>query len=88
MKDYLNFKVIVSKDEDGIYVVSCPAIPGCHSQGDTLEEAEANIREAIALCLKVAEENQEYRSSIDFRQGKDFGFIGISDVYIARPRFV
>ena len=40
----------------GIWIVECPAIPGCVSQGDTKEEALANIREAIALCLEVRAE--------------------------------
>jgi predicted RNase H-like HicB family nuclease len=39
--------------EDGGFVASCPALPGCHSQGETVNEALANIREAITLCLEV-----------------------------------
>ena len=49
----MKFKVIVEEDEEvGGYVVSCPAISGCHSQGDTLEETLENIKEAIAACLE------------------------------------
>ncbi len=49
----MKFKVVVEEDEEvKRYVVSCPAIPGCHSQGDTLEEALENIKEAIAACLE------------------------------------
>ena len=44
--------VILTPDEDGGFVVECPIIPGCISQGDTREEALANIREAIELCLE------------------------------------
>lgn len=48
----MNLRVVLRPDpEDGGYVVSCPALPGCHSQGETVEEALSNIREAIALCL-------------------------------------
>jgi predicted RNase H-like HicB family nuclease len=48
------FKVIIRPDaEDGGFNVSCPALPGCHSQGDSEEEALANIREAILGCLEV-----------------------------------
>ncbi|MEW6210666.1 MAG: type II toxin-antitoxin system HicB family antitoxin, partial [Acidobacteriota bacterium] len=43
-------------DEDGVWVVECPAIPGCVSQGETKEAALENIREAIALCLEVRAE--------------------------------
>jgi predicted RNase H-like HicB family nuclease len=47
------FPVILMPDEDGVgFVVQCPIIPGCISQGDTRDEALANIREAIELCLE------------------------------------
>jgi predicted RNase H-like HicB family nuclease len=39
--------VTIEQDEDGFIVVSCPALPGCHSQGRTKDEAIANIKEAI-----------------------------------------
>jgi predicted RNase H-like HicB family nuclease len=59
------FKVIVKKDlEDGGYNVSCPAIPGCHSQGDTIEEALENIKDAIIGCLMVINERVEARIQI------------------------
>jgi len=51
MKVY-DFKVLLEPDETGGYAVSCPALPGCHSQGDTIEEALSNIKEAIELCLE------------------------------------
>jgi predicted RNase H-like HicB family nuclease len=52
MKAY-DFKVLLEPDpEDGGYVVSCPALPGCYSQGDTIDEALENIEEAILLCLE------------------------------------
>ena len=54
--------IIRKKDEDGFYVVSCPAIKGCHSQGRTKREALANIREAIALCLEVLNEQAKRQS--------------------------
>lgn len=51
------FKVVLEADsEDGGFNVSCPAIPGCHSQGETEEEALDNIREAILGCLEVLNE--------------------------------
>ncbi len=53
----MNFKVILQEAEEGGYIVSCPALPGCHSQGDNMEEALENIREAIIGCLEsLAEE--------------------------------
>jgi predicted RNase H-like HicB family nuclease len=44
------------QDEDGIYVVECPVIPGCVSQGKTKFEALKNIKEAIQLCIEVRRE--------------------------------
>ena len=53
----MNFKVVIQEAEEGGYIVSCPALPGCHSQGDSMEEALENIKEAIAGCLEsLAEE--------------------------------
>ena len=46
----------VYQDEEGWYVAECPAIPGCVSQGKTLEEALVNMREAVQLCLEVRKE--------------------------------
>ncbi len=48
-------KLIVSldRDEDGVWIVECPSIPGCVSQGSNREEALENIKEAIQLCLEV-----------------------------------
>ena len=54
MRTY-NFKVMLEPDETGGYVVSCPSLPGCYSQGDTAEEALTNIKEAILLCLEDME---------------------------------
>ncbi len=56
----MRYAVVVTPDlEDGGFVVECPAIPGCVSEGDTIEEAIANIREAIEGCLAVLRETGE-----------------------------
>ncbi len=49
----MKFTVILAPEAEGGYSVICPAIPGCVSQGDSLKEALASIREAILLCLEV-----------------------------------
>lgn len=49
----MKFTVILSPEAEGGYSVICPAIPGCVSQGNSLEEAFRNIRDAILLCLEV-----------------------------------
>jgi len=52
----MKFLVAVDQDEDGTYVVECPAIPGCVSQGKTEKEALENIQDAIRQCLAVRAE--------------------------------
>jgi predicted RNase H-like HicB family nuclease len=49
----MKLAVTMYRDEDGWFVVECPVIPGCMSQGRSEEEALANIREAIEACLEV-----------------------------------
>jgi predicted RNase H-like HicB family nuclease len=44
--------VTLDRDESGMIVAECPAIPGCVSQGATEDEALANVRDAIRLCLE------------------------------------
>ena len=52
----MTFTITITRDEDGIYIAECPAIPGCVSQGKTEAEAEANIQDAIKQCLEVRAE--------------------------------
>ncbi|HEX4122145.1 MAG TPA: type II toxin-antitoxin system HicB family antitoxin [Verrucomicrobiae bacterium] len=52
----MKLSVTIDRDEDGVWVVECPSIPGCVSQGKTKHQALKNIEEAIALCLKVRAE--------------------------------
>ncbi len=62
----MRFRVLLRPDtEDGGFNVSCPALPGCHSQGDTVEEAIANIREAIELCLEVLNNRAQAKNPTD-----------------------
>jgi predicted RNase H-like HicB family nuclease len=59
--------VTMDRDEDGVWVVECPAIPGCISQGSSKQEAIENIKEAIQLCLEVRAE-QGLPLTIETRQ--------------------
>ena len=52
----MDLPVLLSKGEDGWIVATCPAIPGCISQGRTREEALSNIREAVELCIETMPE--------------------------------
>ena len=48
----MKLKITIERDEDGRFVAECPDLPGCLSEGETLEEALENINEAIIGCLK------------------------------------
>lgn len=88
MKQFIDFKVIITRDEDGVFVATCPSIPGCHSQGMTYEEAEANIKEAIELCLEVAKNDPNFRSGIEFARAEKSQFVGISDISVSKPAYL
>lgn len=53
----MKFQIIIEEDsDDGGYIVHCPALKGCWTQGDTVEEALENIKEAISGYLKTLNE--------------------------------
>ena len=47
-----HFPILIEQDEDKVYIVSCPVFKGCHSYGDTIEEAMKNIQEVIEMCIE------------------------------------
>ena len=67
------FSVVIERDEDGCYVASVPALPGCHTQAKSLDELMVRIKEAIELCLEVAEE-----------PASPLEFIGVQRITISR----
>lgn len=55
----MHLKVVIEEDEEvGGFVVICPSLPGCFSQGDTMEEAVENIKVAIHACLESLAEDK------------------------------
>ena len=46
----IHVPILIETDEDGIFIVSCPQLRGCHSYGKTIEEALSRIKEVIELC--------------------------------------
>lgn len=50
------YSVVVERDEDGCYVASVPALPGCHTQARSLDELMARVRDAIEACLEAGGE--------------------------------
>ena len=47
------FDVVIERDEEGFYVASVPQLPGCHTQGRSLDSVMERMREAVELCLEV-----------------------------------
>jgi predicted RNase H-like HicB family nuclease len=47
------YRILIEKDENDIYIASCPALQGCYSQGDTVDEALQNIKDAIQLHIEA-----------------------------------
>jgi predicted RNase H-like HicB family nuclease len=67
-----SFSVFYEQAAEGGYVALVPSLPGCHTQGETLEEAERNVKEAIALYLEslaahgevIPEEGQSFQGRV------------------------
>ena len=60
--DY-KLNVTINKDKNGYYIY-CPELPGCHTQGDTLDEALENIKEAASLYLETMT-NEEINEALN-----------------------
>jgi len=73
MKKINNYTVLIEQDEDGIYVAKVPDIPGCYTQGNTVEQAMERIKEAIDVCLE-AEKTMNY---------EPLKFVGIQQIEVA-----
>lgn len=66
------FDVIIERDEEGVYVASVPQLPGCHTDGTSLDELMREVREAIELCLEI-----------DGQQADNLEFVGIQRITVA-----
>lgn len=75
-KKLQQFKVIIEQGEDGYFVASVPALPGCYTQAKTLSELKKRVREAIALCLEVAQTDSQYRQRLK-RFSYEPSFVGL-----------
>ena len=76
-----HFNVIVEQDEDGYFVASVPALPGCYTQAKNLKELNRRVKEAIALCLSVAKENPSYGRQVRFSMPQS-SFVGIQTIEV------
>lgn len=69
-KTILSYAVMYKKSPDGGYVVYVPALPGCHTQGETIEDAEQHIKEAIELYIEsLSSEGEHIPHDEDVFQG-------------------
>ena len=75
------FKIIVEQDEDGFFVASVPALPGCYTQAKNLPDLKNRVREAIALCLEEAKSNPLYRKRIK-QLAYEPSFVGLEMVEV------
>jgi len=50
------FDVVIEQDKDGFYIATVPALHGCHTQAESLDELFTRVREVILLCLEVQAE--------------------------------
>lgn len=55
----MKYRILIEQDEDGVFVVTCPSLPGCVSQGATREEARKNIADAISGYLESLRKHDE-----------------------------
>lgn len=75
----LQFKVLIEQDEDGVYVVSVPELPGCYTQGKTLESVRKRIKEAIELVLESDKDIK--REKLESPQSSPH-FFGIEEITV------
>lgn len=75
----LQFKVLIEQDEDGLYMASVPELPGCYTQGKTLEQVRERIKEAVELILE-ADKNLKKEKIQSPRSSSNF--FGVEDIMI------
>ena len=75
MAKKVHLPVLVEKDEDGFYVVECPLLKGCYTQGKTLDEALKNIHEVIELCLE--EQREEIVEQVEVIQEFSYHLVSV-----------
>jgi predicted RNase H-like HicB family nuclease len=66
-----NYTVYIEQDEDGVFVGSVPTIPGCYTQGNTLDELLLNLKEVLTLCVRNQDTSEQSR------------FVGVQNIEIA-----
>lgn len=75
----LQFKILIEQDENGIYVASVPELPGCYTQGKTLEEVRERIKEVIEMVL---EEDESLKKDKINSPKSGPNFFGVEDIIV------
>lgn len=75
------FRVVIERDEDGYFIASVPALPGCHTQAKTFAELRTHIQDAIRLCLAVAKNDPKYRARIK-QFAYEPSFVGMELIHV------
>lgn len=65
-----SYTVYIEQDEDGVYVGSVPTVPGCYTQGATLDELVTNLKEVLILCMRNLDSREQSR------------FVGVQNIEI------
>lgn len=65
-----SYTVYIEQDEDGVYVGSVPTVPGCYTQGATLDELITNLKEVLTLCMRNLDSGEQSR------------FVGVQNIEI------
>lgn len=76
----LEFKALIEQDEDGWFVASVPELPGCHTQGKTLEQVRSRIKEVIQLVLDADPDTRKEKLASPAATPR---FFGIEDIRVS-----
>jgi predicted RNase H-like HicB family nuclease len=90
----VSYSVFYEQASKGGYVAFVPALPGCHTQGQTLEETERNVKEAIALYLEsvaahgeaIPEEGRSFQGRQPEFVTREHTVLKIDSITSSRPR--
>lgn len=74
-----NFRVIIERDQDGVFIASVPSLPGCHTQAKTYEQVIKRIQEALELYLEVFKHRRQLKRVLPAKQPS---FFAIEDLVV------
>jgi len=75
----LRFKILIEQDKYGLYVASVPELPGCYTQGKTLEEVRIRIKEVVEMVL---EEDESLKKDKISSPKSSSNFFGVEDITV------